>query len=111
MENKNEMDIEVRATLQEGLEELLTNAMGQFFVISDVQSYKLNPEQMDDIEIGALITVFTKKLAFIAAKEPNFDHLDHLQQIFAAISELFARTHKNYVEVLKDKDKKNLGMH
>lgn len=102
---------QIRDKLQDELEDSIAELLKLFFDDPTVKKFKLTGYSVQDITAGALITVFTKGLAFTAAQEGRFDHETYLQKIFDSMSHLFAKCREKYAEVLKDKDEKNSSGH
>ena len=102
---------ETTDNLQDQLERILMDTTQKFLTKSDVKKLGLTHTQGQDVIAGALLTLFTKNLAYHSAQQENFDHTSYLQQVFDSMSQLFARSRENFVEVLKDKDKKNSSSH
>jgi len=103
--------VQVTDRLQDELELLLSTTAQKFFESPEVAKSKLKNYSAQDILSGALITLFVKQLAYVAALEEGFDHHTYLQQIFDSMSHLFAKSRENYIEALKDTDKKNSSTH
>ena len=97
--------------LQELLEDALQTVIKQFFETSLTKKHPLSEDAQLDIAIGALVTLFTKKLAYFSAQDTHLNREDYLQQLFVAISQLFNNCRAEYIEVLKDKEEKNLSSH
>jgi len=97
--------------LQDQLEQILAEVAQKYFELDEVKKVKLSSTQEQDIIAGALLTLFTKNLAYLSAQENNFDHQTYLQAVFDSMAQLFAQCRENFVEVLKDKDEKNSSTH
>ncbi len=97
--------------LQDQMEMLLAEVSQKFLELPEVKKHKLSSTQEQDVLAGALLTLFTKNLAYLAAQEDRFDHEHYLQNVFDSMSQLFSKCRENFVEVLKDKDEKKSSPH
>jgi len=97
--------------LQDQLEMILAEVAQKYLELPEVKKCKLSSTQEQDVIAGALLTLFTKNLAYLSAKDDRFDHQNYLQGVFDSMSQLFAKCRENFVEVLKDKDEKNSSAH
>jgi predicted translin family RNA/ssDNA-binding protein len=97
--------------LQDELELVLAEVAQKYLELPEVKKCKLSQTQEQDIIAGALLTLFTKNLAYLSVKEKGFDHQTYLQGVFDSMAHLFAKSRENFVEVLKDKDEKNSSAH
>lgn len=97
--------------VQDLLEHYLAEQIEAFFNRPDIRSYKLDEYDEEDVQNSAMLTLFTKSVAYLSAQDESVDHQRYLQEIFEAMSLLFARSRASFVKFLKEQGEKNTTAH
>lgn len=98
----------VRDYFQDELMLKLAETAESFLKSSEIKKENLDDTTKMDIFCGALLTLFTKNLGYVAAAEDTFEHEKYLQGVFDSMAQLFQQARQEFSELLRAEEKHSL---